>query len=776
MPYLVIVESPSKCAKIAQYLNNNDNNNPETMGAEVIATKGHLYKIKSLKDINMKNGQFAITYSILEDKAKYVVEMRKKIKKGKYDKIVLATDDDREGEFIAWSICDIFKLPVATTPRIIFHEITKPAIIRAMCEPTVINTPLVEAQQCRTVLDLLIGFKVSPILWTTIPKPCTSSEPLSAGRCQSPALRLIYDAHVIWQSELPRPEYVTNAIFLEPPLQFTLSPPLAMEPPGEATALTSFITNEIEASHNLTVGATTESINKPPSPLNTSALLQQASLTLKMGPKQTMQLAQQLYQDGHITYMRTESTTLSQQFKEQARQFIAQHYGPDFVDQPATSTIISATNMPHEAIRCTHLETNGDLGTNDGKNRLYHLIWKHSLYQLMPSARTNVTKMEITTHTNKHKWTAHIETPIFPGWKILDNHHASKPTTTAEHYRKPQTKPLMPDKIEISNTVKAKINNHYTESGIIKKLEEMGIGRPSTYHSIVETLKDRQYVTVGNIEGTPYDSTTYTYSNTSATPTIKTTTNVKMMGEEKNKLIITPLGLSTIEFLVKHFDSLFNYDYTAKMELILDKIASSTNDNLVPLTKGGVINQRAICNDCLTEIKTCIANIGKPAPLAVSEMGLPIEETNEPNGIKPSFKLDNFAKGVLLGHYEEKPVYKKVGRYGPYIQWADKNIAIKHQSIDGLKLEDVIRLLTSPSPSPVADLLPENKKILRNISEDISIRKGKYGKPYVYYSKTDMAKKAKKVEPVFISLSGTEKMWWKTCSNVEFMEWFVKNK
>jgi DNA topoisomerase-1 len=337
----------------------------------------------------------------------------------------------------------------------------------------------------------------------------------------------------------------------------------------------------------------------------------------------------------------------------------------------------------------------------------------------------------------------------------------------------------------MTNMAKPRYTTHYTEAGLIKRLEEMGIGRPSTFHTIVETIKERGYVTSGNIEGTPYNATTYSITTPATSPTVKTAE--RMMGQEKNKLIITDLGINTIQFLTSHFDAIFEYNYTAEMEDLLDKIATtSTTTPLTASADTGGITPHTICDDCATEIKKCISNINIP-PFTFIENGEPYEIyyslkgplirhcvtktiCNIKNGVTIEDIVAETVKGdvmnvPLLGEYEGKPVYAKTGKYGPYIQWDGRNIAVK--TVDGVKLEDVIPILRPDGVGNVS-LLPENKKVLRHITREISVRKGKMGKPYVYYKTADME------EPEFITLKGNKV--WKTCSIEEFMEWFATVK
>lgn len=769
--YLAIVESPSKCDKIEKYLNENE----KTSGATVIATRGHLYKIKSLKDINIKKGVFDIKYTILEEKIKYIKEINNKIKNGNYKKIMILSDDDREGEFIAWSICDIFKLPIDTTERVIFHEITKDVIINSVLNPTKINMSLVQAQQTRTVLDILIGYKISPILWRYMLKPNDiKNETFSAGRCQTPALRLIYDIDMLCKSEELRYEYVTSSEFENIPLLFKLNP----SDFKEEDEIKEFIKLETDDKniHNLTIDEPYIKIYESPNALNTSLLLQKALQLLKMSPKQTMNIAQQLYQEGHITYMRTDSTVLSENFKEQVIKYIKNNYGNEYIKE---NNINNNKVSPHEGIRCTNIYTMGKINdVIDGKNRLYNLIWKHSLYSCMSNMRSKIIKMYVNTYKpDIYKWETQIEIPLFNGWRILDK-DINDIKKEEEYDKYKNYKELKINKIEIMNIIKNKKNNYYTESGLIKKLENIGIGRPSTFHTIVETIKERGYVKKEDIEGIKYNSTTYVYDKSK----IKKINIEKKTNEEKGKLVITDIGLKTIEFLIKYFNSLFEYNYTSKMEELLDKIS-------MDYKKEYEINKIIMYNDCLKEIKKCIKNINIH-PLTFKDKDNIYEiyysmkgplirnvKTKEIYNIKNDVNIEEINKDnillkdiiddPLLGYYKDVEIIKKMGRYGKYIEYGDKRISIKDN--ENIKIEDIIKILESSNEKELSNDkndfgIIKNKKILRIINKDISIRKGKYENPYVYYKIEGMKK------PEFISLKG-KKDWWKTCSNDEFMKW-----
>jgi DNA topoisomerase-1 len=790
---LVIVESPSKCDKIASFLNDVGSGEAAVV-ATVIPTRGHIYHIDSLKDIDLKNGKFEINYKTLNEK--YVVELRKHIKKGKYTRIILATDDDREGEFIAWSICDLFKLPVETTPRIIFHEITKPAILEAMASPTVINLNLVSAQKCRSVLDILIGYKISPILWKYLLRPppqnntsSAAAASLSAGRCQTPALALLLDAEIAATNEQLCRTLVSKAIFND--ISMTLTPPLAISTDGSeedhhttTTTICDFIKREMKEPHKPIISEPTISTNAAPLPFNTSTLLQQASLTLHMSPKQTMQYAQQLYQDGFITYIRTESTKISPIFSQCVREYVINSFGEEFTKKAPEIGV-----LPHEAIRCTNIETTTlQPPHNDPqKNRLYKLIWRHTIYSVMADSKTRVTKIQINSHTPFNVWKTQLEEPVFLGWRILTNEE-SRPV---QPQKLTDNTPIILSLIEISDTFKQKVNHHYTESGLIKKLEDMGIGRPSTFHTIVETIKDRGYTVKGGVKGTVFEERTFTaYPVAASSVQIKRTK--KIVGEEHEKLLLTDLGRTTLNFLKTNFEPLFRYDYTAHMENLLDTIASGGGEAAAaPITKTGEINIRTICDECLTTIKGCINTITTTTPpFTFEQSGAQYEvyysikagplvrnvETKDICGpLKADINLADYIEGhatatldalttspLTFGSYNEYPIIGKTGRFGPYLQCGTKNIAVKN--FVGMTAEKAVALFVAGGSASDTD-----NKILRTIDANTSIRKGKYAKPYVYYKTPEMK------TPQFIPLKGDIMKTWETCSPEEFSEWWLSS-
>jgi DNA topoisomerase-1 len=413
--YLIIVESPSKCAKIESYLGEN---------YCCIASRGHLRSIDGLKSIDTK-GSFKPTFSIISEKSDHIEAMRGIISRFSPQNILLATDDDREGEAISWHICELFGLSVEETKRILFHEVTKPALIAAVNNPTKINQKLVNAQQARQVLDMIVGYRVSPFLWKYLYH--NKSNSLSAGRCQTPALRLVYD-NEMKKRNLDELEYKYKIVgqFSSRNIKFDLNHEFANE--KEAVA---FLTKTREYKHKLSVGSPTDTTRTPPKPFSTSRLLQTASNQLHLSPTDTMSICQQLYQTGYITYMRTESSQYSNIFLEQASKYITEQYGSaTYIGDHSKLENKDVTN-PHEAIRVTQL-VNRSLPSEDKRMvALYKLIWRNTLESCMSDAKMQITKIEISA-PDEYKYLNSIETPIFMGWKIVNDKSSEVTDQTAD--------------------------------------------------------------------------------------------------------------------------------------------------------------------------------------------------------------------------------------------------------------------------------------------------------------------------------------------------------
>ena len=776
--FLVIVESPSKCKKIESFLG---------PAYTCIASKGHLRTIHNLKSIDIKNN-YQITFDIIDEKKSHIEWMKKVIGHFKKENIIVATDDDREGEAIAWHLCDLFDLPIEKTPRILFHEITQAAIRDAIKNPTTVNIKLVHAGFCRQVLDLFIGFKISPILWKYLYRNKDNS--LSAGRCQSPALRLVYDNEEEKKKESLHKAWKITGFFTSRGIECALSQDFEKE-----EDVLQFLEKSKEFCHKGSIGSATLSIRDPPKPFHTSALLQAASSNLYISPKETMSLCQQLYQDGHITYMRTESQVYSETFLSTASDYIMGRFSKESIGSiEKISNKVSGD--PHEAIRVTHIE----VGTIDGENRrlssLYRLIWENTVESCMAPAKYDVIKISISAPDNLH-YKHMVEIPLQLGWKLVSHRGTLVEAQTESRGMIFFMRSLLDSHIPFS-LIQSAISisgrhSHYTEASLIKKLEDLGIGRPSTFASIVETNIERGYFKKMDIEGSLISCNEHSLemvkSNKKGANSflIKTEKKEKRVGSEKNKLVIQPIGIITIEFLVDMFSNLFSYDYTRRLERELDCIA-----------EGSLDKWQSICESCISEIDAkikAVNTIGKRAySIGNSEYELVFEKFGPVlrTGSKEKYTFYSVKKDISVdlgklqrgeysvadlkeemtvdfGLYEESPLLVRVGPYGQYIDWNSQKISIRslEKEIGELQKEDLLPFLPPFSDSSSKkEVLSENKNILRIINSDLSIRKGKFG-AYIYYKTADMAK------PTFYNIQKFKESY-HHCSLEVLVEWLNK--
>ena len=716
--YLVIVESASKCLKIEAYLGSQ---------YKCIASNGHVRQLDGLKSIDTKRN-YEPTFTVPKDKSKHVEQMKTILGMFSKSNIILAADDDREGEAIAWHICETFDLSVADTPRIKFNEITKAAILRAVENPIRIDMDLVRAQHARQVLDMLVGFKISPLLWKYLYND--KSNGLSAGRCQTPALRLVYDNEKARTA--PDMSYRTRGKFTSKNVEFVLSKDFASK-----DDVRGFLSKGIDFKHFLTIGSPTESVRGPPKPFNTSRLLQHVS---HMSPKETMALCQTLYQEGHITYMRTDSTKYSNDFLVEARAHITGQWGDKYVGN--LDKIGNAdTSNPHEAIRVTNIEITEIACSDPRLNTMYKTIWKNTMESCMSDARCSVTECRITAPDDLF-YRSVIEVPIFDGWK--------KQHKTCEHndgngmlfyFKSIMGNPIQYSYIESSVSFTNK-HSHYTESSLISKLEDLGIGRPSTFASLVDVIQERGYVKKTNIDGEKYKCVEFKLSGRA----IEEVETERIHGNEKNKLVIQPTGILIIEFLVKTFESLFSYDYTDKMEKKLDEIAGGK----------GIIQWYDVCKECHVLIRTLTNSVSKetyklddkhdfvftkngPAisnKLADGTIGyksvrkdIAIDLDKLRNG---GYNIDELIEIPIqcIGKIGEHDVFIKHGKFGAYAEWGENK-----KSVD--------TIIQTKGVVTIGDIIDNPKSssscVLRTLTNDLSIRKGKYG-AYAHYQRKDMPK------------------------------------
>jgi DNA topoisomerase-1 len=609
---LVIVESPAKCKKIEEYLG---------PGYKCVASYGHLRELPSLKNIDIENN-FTPTYTIIDNaiKKKQIEFLRKEIKNA--HEVILASDDDREGEKISYCIAQIFNLDINKTKRITFNEITEQAIQHAIKNPRIIDMDLVHAQQARQILDILVGFKVTPMLWKFINKSKDNS--LSAGRCQTPALRLIYDNDQDIKQTEERKVYNVTGFFTNSNIAFDLSPQNKYETEDE---ITDFLDGSADFSHIYTCSKPVKAVKKQPEPFTTSSLQQTASNELHYAPKETMRVCQALYEGGYITYMRTDSKTYSKDFISSTKDYIVRNYEAKYINDNIDNLTSgsekeekkekkvkkgkekendsdSLRQNAHEAIRPTNISLFDLPETLDSKERrMYKLIWEHTLESCMaPATFFSITASISAFQDNKFTYTS--ELIDFPGWKIVSKKYANeiKPENKEYQYLQQikQNTEIPYKKMCAKVTIKGS-KQHYTEARLVQLLEERGIGRPSTFSSLVDKIQERGYVKKEDVKGKELLCKDYELSNGD----IFEIDNKREFGNEKGKLVIQPLGIIVMEFIDKHFSGLFNYSYTKEMEDELDKIA-----------KGGAIWYN-LCETCNKQIDILVDGLKDESKIEV---------------------------------------------------------------------------------------------------------------------------------------------------------------
>ena len=792
---LVIVESPAKCKKIESYLG---------PGYKCLASFGHLRQLSSLKNVDIEN-DFKPTFDVVDDdkKRKHVDFLRNEIAKA--DEVILASDDDREGEAIAWHICDLFGLPVETTKRIVFHEITENAIQSAIAHPKTIDMKKVHSQQARQILDLLVGYKVSPMLWKFISQ--TSEKSLSAGRCQTPALKLVYENQQEITNAPLQKVYNTTGYFTAKCIPFDLNKQFESD-----QSMSDFLEESASFDHKYTRTNVERVFKQPPEPLTTSRIQQMASNELHISPKETMKCCQVLYEAGYITYMRTDSKKYSADFIEIAKKHILREYildkyvnpnidamsntsQPAPVAAPAKKTSTKKTsNVPppqeaHEAIRPTNLYLqNIPDEMSSREKKLYKIIWQTTLESCMSAAEYFAFTSNISTFMDGVKYSATSELLDFLGWKIVKNKDSKdkdKPKQEKDYNYLLQLKQnsTVEHKKLLSKVALKNNKQHYTEARLVQLLEDNGIGRPSTFSTLVEKIQERGYVKKEDIQGKQIMCKDFELENETLTESVTT----REFGNEKNKLVVQPLGIIVMEFLEKNFGDMFNYDYTKAMEDDLDKIC-----------RGEKVWYK-LCETCLQEIdknceklvdeKKCEIKIddthfyiiGKHGPVIKciddKKSGkkndvsfLPVKDGIDLKKLgRGEYKLEDVVASVKsnekqLGMYKDEPLLLKKGKFGLYVTWGQNSKSLSsfgNRPIENIKLEDVLEILEKISLSESET--KSSSGIIRFLSNDMSIRQGKYG-DYVFYKTSKMAK------PLFLKIGGF-KGDYKTCTTAVFLDW-----
>ena len=718
MKKLILVESPAKCNKILSFLD-------ASYSCE--ATFGHLRELTSLKNIH---SDFEIEFTNIAEKQRQIDKLSKKIKN--VDEVIVATDDDREGEGIAWHVLQLFNLPL-TTKRIKFNSITKEAVLNALQNPGTIDMQMVESQQTRQVLDLFVGFKISPVLWSGISR----KSGLSAGRCQTPALHILYENHQKNKTLEQDQFYNVHGYFTGKNIKFSLNTSFSDEP-----ELLNFLKICYKQPSFPVHQDIKEGIKKqPPKPFITSSLQQTCSSLFNMSPKDCMSVCQKLYEAGHITYMRTDSYFLSDKFKSECGQYINEKHGEVYMNTSFVSADKKNAQQAHEAIRPTYVDTIPQLSGKEEK--VYALIRKRTIQSLMTEAVINTHKFSAVVN-DTYSFVLTRDLIVFKGWMILEKEEEESHISYLSNLQKVPVNKIVGEP-SFRNT-----SLHYTEAKLIKELEDKNIGRPSTFASIVEKLKERKYVVKGNIEGNSVQTTAYEISGGNITKQ----KIQKVVGAEKSKLIIQPLGITVIEILIKHFNSLFQYDFTEEMEHSLDliatgnatkmKVAKNFTDTIdTLLTKYSKVGKSKIMIDDKHEFI-----ISKNGPVLKSEEGgktifKKIKSNVDMDRIKNGSYmldelLDNSITERILGNYKDIDVLLKTGKYGLYVEYNGKKTSIKcvDKHFDDVLLADVIDLLDGNS---------QDDNDNRIITNEISIRKGKFGH-YIFY------KTSKMTRPKFINL------------------------
>lgn len=680
---LLIVESPAKAKTIEKILGKD---------FEVVSSFGHIRDLaKGDNGIDIEKG-FLPHYIISEDKTKVVKDLKAKAKKA--DEVWLASDEDREGESISWHLAEVLGLDPATTKRIVFHEITKPAIKKAIEHPRTIDMNLVDAQQARRVLDRIVGFELSPVLWRKV----GMQRSLSAGRVQSVAVRLIVEREREINTFEPVSSFKIEGFFNGADItgkKISFKAESAKKIADEKSAL-AFLESCKDAAYSVSNIEVKPARRSPAAPFTTSTLQQEASRKLGYGVAKTMLIAQRLYENGYITYMRTDSVNLSATALADIRNEIQHSYGEKYHQVRTFKNKSAGAQEAHEAIRPTYM-ANHTINEPDMR-RLYELIWKRTIASQMSEAEFEKTTAQIAISTNKEQLTATGEVLKFDGFlKVYlegkDDEEESEDENSLPPLKVGQQLNL--DKL-VATEKFTRPAARYTEASLVKKLEELGIGRPSTYAPTISTIIKRNYVEKRDKDGTPRS-----YRMMKLTPdnTIKTKTETEIVGREKGKLFPTDLGFVVTDFLIEHFAQVMDYGFTARVEEEFDDIAAGKmvwNEMLghfyTPFHKD-VEHTLENAERAKGERELGVEeSSGKKVVARMGRYGPMIQIGDTDSAEKPKFAslhknqsietitleeaLDLFKLPLELGEYEGQEVSVNTGRFGPYIKWGENFISI----------------------------------------------------------------------------------------------------
>ena len=759
---LVIVESPGKVKKIESFLGSD---------YKVMSSYGHIRDLKKNTLSVDVDKEFSPIYEIPEEKTALVNELRKAASKA--DTVWLASDEDREGEAIAWHLAEVLGLDPSQAKRIVFHEITKDALVNAIAHPRHIDMARVDAQQARRVLDRIVGFELSPVLWKRL-KPS-----LSAGRVQSVAVRLIVEREMEIKNFKSEPYYRVTAHFtpldkegnatgssFKADLHHRLRSAKAARELLQQAHAASFKVNTI----------TKKPLTKSPAPpFTTSTLQQEASRKLGFTVAQTMMIAQRLYENGHITYMRTDSLNLSNEAINAISKQIESTLGKEYLQVRHYHTKSKGAQEAHEAIRPTYVDQEDIGDATAQEKKLYTLIRRRAIASQMADAEIEKTTVEIEASGVEEPFYAVGEVVKFDGFLRVYVENHDDETTEGESEFLPELEEgqaLKYDRIEAIE----RFTQHpprYTEGSLVKKMEELGIGRPATYGPTISTILNRQYIARGEKEGTPRDYLTLTLVDGNITEEERT----ELTGSEKGKFVPTDIGIIVTEFLTQNFPDILDYNFTANTEGRFDEIAQGNLkwdkeignfydifhpavDKALVFTEGPRFGERILGNDPTT---------GEPVSVKIGRFGPVVQIGTSDSEEKPRFasllkgqsiaditleealKLFEFPR--TLGEFEGKEVVVGVGRFGPYVRHDGKFTSIPKDIAPGeLTLESAIELIEEKRAK-------DSQKTILTFDEepDMQVLNGRYG-PYISYKKKNYKLPKSVVDPTALTLEEARKI------------------
>ena len=732
---LVIVESPAKAKTIEKFLGKD---------YKVMSSYGHIRDLKK-KELSIDDDTLEPVYEIPDEKKKLVSELKAEAKKA--GKVWLASDEDREGEAISWHLCEVLGLNEEKTSRIVFHEITKPAILEAIEHPRHLDMNLVNAQQARRVLDRLVGFKLSPVLWRKV-KPA-----LSAGRVQSVAVRLIVEREREVQAFKTETFYNVNGVFA------------IINPDGSASEVKATLSQRFKSEQEARdfleqckdATFAVDSIAKKPTkrtpapPFTTSTLQQEAARKLGFTVSQTMMVAQHLYENGRITYMRTDSVNLSGLCINASKEEVTSQYGAEYSKVRQYHTSSKGAQEAHEAIRPTDMSAKNIEGTLQ-ERRLYELIWKRTIASQMADAEIEKTTVNISiSNLSSYIFVAQGEVVKFDGF--IKVYHESQDDDDSQDSAVTILPPLNEGqeltRREIIATERfSQGPQRYTEASLVHKLEELGIGRPSTYAPTISTIQQREYVVKGDKKGEERHYAVFTLKG----KLITDKTRVEMTGSEKGKLLPTDIGMVVNDFLMENFPSIMDYNFTAKVEQDFDQIAEG-KEQWNQMMKSFYKDFEPVVEKTLnarSQHKAGERQLGidprsnKPVFVKIGRFGPVIQIGTAEDKDKPQFAhmpkelsmesitleqaLELFKLPRMLGEYEGEPVTVSAGRYGPYILHAGKYTSLsKDYNPLTIDIADAVRLIDEKRKQ-------ETQKHLKTFEEDpkLEVMNGRYG-PYLVY-------------------------------------------